>query len=92
MLASDSNKWTHVVTTAEKWGGPFNTNNTKPTLNIPTVNIPTVSIPTVNIPTVNMSTVNIPTVKTQKNNIRETQKTDTPLARHSRKRGGGLRI
>ena len=28
--------------------GPFNTNNTKPTVNIPTVNIPTVNMPTVN--------------------------------------------
>ena len=47
--------------------------------------------PTVNIPTVNIPTLNMPTVKTQKNNMRETQKTDkknTPLARHSRKRGG----
>ena len=74
-----------------------NTNNTKPTVNIPTVNIPTVNIPTVNtptvnIPTVNTPTVNIPTVKTQKNNMREAHKPDkkdTPLARHSRKRGGG---
>ena len=69
-------------------GGPFNTNNTKPTVNIPPVNIQTV-----NIPTVNMPTVNIPTVKTQKNNMRKTQQTAikaTPLARHSRKRGGGL--
>ena len=43
-------------------GAPFNTNNTKSTVNIPTVNIPTVNIPTVNIPTVNIPTVTIPTV------------------------------
>ena len=57
MLKSHTKKWTHVVATVEKWGGPVNTNNTKPTLNIPTVNIPAVNIPTVNIPTVNMPTV-----------------------------------
>ena len=70
-----------------KWGGPFNTNNTKPTVNVPTVNVPTV-----NIPTVNILALNIPTIKMQNSNMLETQKKykkDTPLARYSRKRGGG---
>ena len=40
---------THVGATAEKWGGPFNTNSAKPTVNISTVNMPTVNMPTVNI-------------------------------------------
>ena len=76
-------KWTHAVTTGQKWG-PLLTQ---------TIPKPTVNIPTVNILIVNMPTVNIPIVKTQINNMRETHKTDkkdTPLARHSRKRGGGL--
>ena len=41
---------------------------------------------------VKIPTVNIPTVQTKKNNMRGTLKTDktnTPLARHSRKCGGG---
>ena len=29
MLRYDTKKWTHVVATAEKYGAPFNTNNTK---------------------------------------------------------------
>ena len=49
MLNYDTKKWTHVAITAEKLGGAsFNTNNTKPRVNIPTVKIPTVNMPTVN--------------------------------------------
>ena len=61
--------------------GGVNTNNTKATVGILTVNVPTVIIPTINIPT-----------KNTENNMRGTQATDkqnTPLARRSRKRGGG---
>ena len=56
----------------EVGGAPFNTSNTKPTVNIPTVNIPTVNIPTVNVPT-----VNIPTIKTQKQHVENTNNRQT---------------
>ena len=78
MLKYDTQTGHTLLPRRRSLGGPFN--------------IPTVNIPTVNIPTVNIQTVNMPTVKTQKNNLRETQTTDkqdTPLARHSRRRGGG---
>ena len=45
MLKYDTKKWTHVVTTVEKWGGTLVTQTMpKPTVNIPTVNMPTVNI------------------------------------------------
>ena len=56
-------------------GGLLTQTMPKPTVNTPTVNIPTVSIPTVNIPRVNILT---------------TDKKTYPLARQSRKRGGGF--
>ena len=72
-------------------GAPSNTNNAK-TDSKQTDSKHTDSKHTDSKHTDSEPTVNIPTVKTQKNNLREKQKTDkkdTPLVRHSRKRGGG---
>ena len=87
-------KWTHVVTTGQKCGGPFNTNNvqtdSKHTDTKHTDSKHTDSRHTDSEHTDSKHTDS----KNIENNMREAQQTDekdTPLARHSRKRGGGYK-